>query len=109
MSASCDDRLTSTETKVSGPSTGNEDPRKRPKAVQDMSECVGERLEHGEEENSPSRARVGLDHPRDSADASAASRSVEDVGKRPRKLREASKRVRKCSKPKENRNSPGRP
>ena len=74
-----------------------------------MSERVGERLEHGEEENSPSRARVGLDDPGTTADASGASGSVEDPGNMPKKLRKASEPVRKRSKLMVEENSPGRP
>ena len=42
-------------------------------------------------------------------DMSPESRSVEDVGKRPKKLRKASDTIRKRSEPKEEENSPSRP
>ena len=54
-------------------------------------------------------AQVDENDPGDEADASAASRSVEDVGKRPKKLRKASKRVRERSKRKDQQNSSSRP
>ena len=107
--ASCDDELTSGDADALGPSIGDEGPRNRPKVAQDVLERVGECSEHGKEENSPSRARVGLDDPGTTADASGASGSVEDPGNMPKKLRKVSEPVRKRSKLMEEENSPGRP
>ena len=74
-----------------------------------MSDRVGEHSEHGEEENSPMTARVKLCNPGDSADVLAASRSIEDIGKQPKKLCKVSKCVSKHSERKDQQDLPGRP
>jgi hypothetical protein len=56
--------------------------------------------------DSPEGARTELDNPGDNADASTASWTVEDVGKRSKKLHDVSKRVRKRSEQKSRTNSP---
>ena len=57
----------------------------------------------------PRRTQVELDHPGAKADTSAASETVNDVGKKPRKLRKVSELKQECSELKEEANSPGRP
>ena len=85
MSASYDDGLTSTEMNMSGPFTGDEDPRNRPKVAQDMSERVGERSEHGEEENNlPGRPR---EEPDDLGGEATVPGGTHDVQERPRRVR----------------------
>ena len=75
-------------------------------------EHVDEPLEQRNQEYSlrlAEGAQVELDDPGAKADASAASETFEDVGKKPKRLLEASKRVRKRSERKSQNNSPGRP
>ena len=107
--ASCDDAPTRAETDALGAPKGDEDPRKRPKAAQNESDRVRERSERRDEENSPRRTQDEPDAPGDEAEASTASKGIEDGGTRPRKLRETSKQVSKRSEGSSQKNSPGRP
>ena len=106
---SCDDRSISAEATASGESEGDEDPRNRPKAAQNKSDRVRERLERRDEENSPGRTQDEPDAPGDEADASTASEGVEVDGNRPRKLRETSECEQERLKHKDEADSPGRP
>ena len=73
------------------------------------SERVRERSKERTRENSPGRAQVDPSDQRDEADAPPASRSVEDDGNWPRKLRKRSEHERRRLEPKEKGNSPCRP
>ena len=80
-----------------------------PKDLENASERVDEPLEQKDEVNSPEGTLDELDAPGDEADALGASRSVEDDGGRPMKLRNASERERERSKRRSRKYSPGRP
>ena len=71
---------------------------KRPKKLANASERINESLERKCREDSPGRTRVEPNDPDDNADVSTTSGSVEDVGKRLKKLPNTSERERKRSK-----------
>ena len=82
---------------VLGVSKGDEDPRNRPKGVQNVSERVCKCSTGRSPEDSPKGGRNDRGSPSGEAHASGASGRIEDVGKRPRKLRNTSEHVRECS------------
>ena len=106
---SCDVGRISAEANASGPSEDDEDARDRLKKLVNMSDHISEGSKRRGREDSPKGAQDERDDPGDNADASTASWSVEDVGKRSKKLREALKRIRKRSERRSRTNSPGRP
>ena len=82
---------TADKTDPSGVSKGDEDPRNRPKVAQNASECEREHSKGRTRQNSPKGGRDDPGDPGGEAHALGASGRIEDVGKRPRKLRNASK------------------
>ena len=77
--------------------------------LRNKSDRISKRSEQKGREDSPREAPVDPDDPGDDADVPTTSGSVEDVGKRPKKLSNTSKRERKRSKRKSRKYSPGRP
>ena len=100
---------TAGETDVSGLPGGDEDPRNRPKAAQNTSERERERSGGRSPEDSPEGGRDDRGDPRGKAHTSGVPGRIEDVGKWPRKLRKASKRVSERSERRSPENSPSRP
>ena len=93
-SASFDIRLTSTETNASGASRHDEDARNRPKAAQNASERERGRPNGRTREYSPEGGRDDRGDPRGEAHASPVPGSIEDIGKRPKKPKNALERIR---------------
>ena len=94
---------------MAGVPGADRDARKRPRKLRYASELKPKGLEQIRREHSPRAAQVEPYDPGDKVDASPASSNVEDVGRRPKKLRKASKRVRKCLQPGEEKILPSRP
>ena len=109
VAASCEVGRTSGHTDVLGVSEGDEDPRNRPKSALNAIEHGRGRLERKDGENSPEGGRDDRGDPSGEAHASGASACIEDVWKRPKKLRNTSERVRERSERKGPEDSPGRP
>ena len=84
---------TSGHTDTTGVSEGDEDPRNRPKTAQNASERERERSKGRSQNDSPEGARAELGDPSGEAHVSGVPGHIEDVRKRPRKLRNASKRL----------------
>ena len=109
MAASCEVRLTGSDTDASGVSNGDEDSRNQPKLALNALEHVRGRLERKDGENSPEGARDDRGDPGCEAHTSGASERIEDVRDSPRKLRKVSKRVRERSERRSTEDSPSRP
>ena len=92
-----------------GASGRDEDAVGRPKKLRNASKLVSRCPEHRSREDSPRRTQVELDDPGAKADASIASWTIKDVGKKPKKPRKPSERVSGHSKRRNRENSPGRP
>ena len=108
--ASCEVRPTSDKADLLGPSNGDEDPRNRPKGPLNTSERERERSKGRSREDLPGGGvRDDRGDPSGEAHVLGASGCAEDVGKWPRKLRNASKRIRECSERRSPEDSPGRP
>ena len=88
---------------------GDEDPRNRPKPAQNTSERERECSIGRNPEYSPEEGRDNRGDPSGHAHTSGVPGRIEDVGKRPRKLRNASKHVRKRSERRNPEDSPSRP
>ena len=76
--------LTSAEADVSGPSTGDEDPRNRPKKPRNASERAREHWKRRTREYSPGRPGEAPDEP---GGETAAPGSVHDIQERPKNVR----------------------
>ena len=109
MSASIDIGLTSAEMDMSGAPEDVENNEKLPKNLWNVSEHADKPLELRSRNDFPKGAPVDLDDLGDNMDASPVSRSVEDVGKRLKKLRKAVKHIRKRLERTSQENSPDRP
>ena len=91
--ASCDEACRAVEADVSGLSDGDDDPRNRPKGLQDASEHAHGRVGRQVERNSPRPTRDKPGDPEREADASRASSGDEDPCKVPKKPTEAREQV----------------
>ena len=91
--ASFDDRPTRVGRDVSGASSNDEDPRNRPKGLENASEHVSERLEQRSQEDSPRRAQNEPDDLEVDADVSAVPSSIGDPSNRPKNLQNGLEQV----------------
>ena len=106
---SCDVGHTRAEANTSGPSEDDEDARDRLKKLVNMSDRISEGSKRRGRKDSPKGAQDEPDDPGDNVDASTASWSIEDVGKRPKKLRKMSERVSERLESRSREDPPGRP
>ena len=95
--ASCNVGLTRVEAYATGVPDGDEDPRNRPKGPQNASERERARPKGRNQRNPPEGGLDDQGDPSGEAHASGASGHIEDGGKWPRKLQNASERVRERS------------
>ena len=109
VSASINVGLTSAEMDTSGAPEDVENDEKLPKNLWNVSEHADKPLELRSQNDLPKGASVNLDDLGDNTDASPASWSVEDVGKRLNKLHKAVKHIRKRLEQTSQENSPDRP
>ena len=106
---SCDIGRTSTEVNTSGPSKDNEDARDWLKKLVNMLDCISGGSKRRGREDSPKGTQDELDDPGDNTDASTASWSIEDVGKRSKKLHKMSEHISERLESISQEDSPGRP